>query len=183
MTICCCHLHRQKCRSACHWKRRAWQHPRSALAGTKPASPSQSRLFLFFPLHHPSIGPASHTCIIYPSHNQPTHPSISIQHQQHADDSRPHRPGRHGPGWRPNQTSLVSLLSISSGHDILLTGHSEFSLTAYGASVKAASGVVGQLYDGQNRIGQCNLPIPKAKYSLDSAGRESHTAPSHRFTR
>ncbi|GAB7332268.1 hypothetical protein MBLNU13_g04110t2 [Cladosporium sp. NU13] len=47
----------------------------------------------------------------------------------------------------------------------------EFSLTAYGASAKEASGVVGELFDGQNRIGQCNLPIPKAKYSLDSHGR------------
>jgi hypothetical protein len=54
----------------------------------------------------------------------------------------------------------------------LLTHHSEFSLTAFGASVAEANGIVGELFDGQNRIGQTNLPIPKAKYSLDSHGRE-----------
>jgi hypothetical protein len=54
----------------------------------------------------------------------------------------------------------------------LLTRHSEFSLTAYGASEHGSNGIVGQLDDGQNRIGQCNLPVPKAKYSLDSHGRE-----------
>jgi hypothetical protein len=31
--------------------------------------------------------------------------------------------------------------------------------------------MVGQLVDGQNRINQTNLPIPKAKYSIDSTGR------------
>ena len=53
-----------------------------------------------------------------------------------------------------------------------MTRHSEFSLTAFGASVAEANGIVGELFDGQNRIGQTNLPIPKAKYSLDSQGRE-----------
>ena len=65
----------------------------------------------------------------------------------------------------------MSLLFTCS-RELSLTQHSEFSLTAYGASAKEASGVVGELFDGQNRIGQCNLPIPKAKYSLDSHGRE-----------
>jgi hypothetical protein len=31
--------------------------------------------------------------------------------------------------------------------------------------------MVGQLVDGQNRINQTNLPIPKAKYTIDSTGR------------
>jgi hypothetical protein len=65
----------------------------------------------------------------------------------------------------------VSSLSTRP-RELLLTQLSEFSLTAYGASAKGANGVVGELFDGQNRIGQCNLPIPKAKYTLDSNGRE-----------
>ena len=62
----------------------------------------------------------------------------------------------------------------------MLTQHSEFSLTAYGAPAPSPGGMVGQLVDGQNRINQTNLPIPKAKYSLDSHGRESiqHLLPS-----
>ena len=53
----------------------------------------------------------------------------------------------------------------------MLTQHSEFSLTAYGAPAPSPGGMVGQLVDGQNRINQTNLPIPKAKYSMDSTGR------------
>jgi hypothetical protein len=53
----------------------------------------------------------------------------------------------------------------------MLTQHSEFSLTAYGAPAPGPGGMVGQLVDGQNRINQTNLPIPKAKYSIDSTGR------------
>jgi hypothetical protein len=53
----------------------------------------------------------------------------------------------------------------------MLTQHSEFSLTAYGAPAPGPGGMVGQLVDGQNRVNQTNLPIPKAKYTIDSTGR------------
>jgi hypothetical protein len=53
----------------------------------------------------------------------------------------------------------------------MLTQDSEFSLTAYGAPAPGPGGMVGQLIDGQNRINQTNLPIQKAKYSIDSTGR------------
>lgn len=51
--------------------------------------------------------------------------------------------------------------------------HSEFSLTGAEAFPPGANGIVGQLCDGQNRIGQTNLPIPKGVYKLDNKGRES----------
>ena len=71
----------------------------------------------------------------------------------------------------PANTSGEPIATPLSAKSNMLTRRSEFSLTAYGAPASGPGGMVGQLVDGQNRINQTNLPIPKAKYSIDSTGR------------
>lgn len=154
--------------------------PARALRGSTSSKQNQlvSHLFLLLSLpstsNHQLAAHLPRTSIIAATH--PLNPLLTqphiLQHHHHASRPRSHQSRRFGSGCRPNEVPLVSqVFTHYSTHSLTL--HSDFSLTAYGASAKGANGIVGQLYDGQNRVGQCNLPIPQAKYSLDSEGRES----------